>query len=231
MTISASSAEARARFTPSRSISSPAARRPAVSIKVSGTPSSSMATSMASRVVPARAETMAAARPANILRILDFPALGGPTSATRKPSRRRRPVSSDSAPDSSAWRAGRLSSAFCPMPPGRSSSANSKSASKCANRVFSPSRQPSARRRKPPRNCAKACFCCAPPSASIKSAMASAAVKSILPLSTARRVNSPASAARNPGKADKAASTLSTMASPPCKCSSAIASPVKLCGA
>ena len=55
---------------------------------------------MTSRVVPAWGDTMAADRPAKLLRILDFPTFTGPAMATTGPSRNRSPRrwSSSSAP-------------------------------------------------------------------------------------------------------------------------------------
>ena len=62
-------------------------RNPAVSVTITGIPSSSSVTSMASRVVPGRSDTMAASRPARTLSRLDLPVLGHPARTTRNPSR------------------------------------------------------------------------------------------------------------------------------------------------
>ncbi len=97
---------ARVRETPSISIGSLVSRRPAVSTKVTGNPQRSQRTSMASRVVPGIAETMATSRRAMALRSVDFPAFGGPARTTVKPSRRRSPRW-----PSARWRAS--SSATC----------------------------------------------------------------------------------------------------------------------
>ncbi len=68
-------------------------------------------------------------------------------------------------------------------------------------------------------------------SAATRSARPSTAVRSSLPFSKARRVNSPASAGRRPSMRASAASVAATTARPPCNCSSATSSPVSLCGA
>ena len=99
-TRSACSICARVRETPSISIGSLVSRRPAVSTKVTGNPQRSQRTSMASRVVPGIADTMATSRRAKALRRVDFPAFGGPARTTVKPSRRRSP-----RPPSARWRA------------------------------------------------------------------------------------------------------------------------------
>ena len=85
-------ARASARRTPSASTRSEVSRRPAVSSRVTACPASSRCTSSTSRVVPGRAETMAASRPARRFSRVDFPALGGPEMATTSPSRTRSPA-------------------------------------------------------------------------------------------------------------------------------------------
>ena len=64
----------------------PMSRSPAVSISRKGTPPSATGASIRSRVVPGMAEVIAASRPTNALRRLDFPAFGGPAMTTRTPS-------------------------------------------------------------------------------------------------------------------------------------------------
>ena len=88
---SAVPSRARVRCMPACSIGSAEARKPAVSTKVTGNPPRSQRTSMASRVVPGTAETIATSRWARALRSVDLPAFGGPASTTTKPSRRRSP--------------------------------------------------------------------------------------------------------------------------------------------
>jgi len=82
-----------------------------------------------------------------------------------------------------------------------------------------------------PSNCRHACRRCASVSAAMRSARPSTSLRSSLSLSKARRVNSPASAGRNPGNRPRADKVADTTARPPCRCSSATSSPVKLCGA
>jgi len=81
-----------------------------------------------------------------------------------------------------------------------------------------------------PSYCFKACACCASLSASIKSAIASAWVRSSFPASNARRLNSPGAASLAPDSiiAERARSM---MIRPPCTVSSTTSSPVKLFGA
>ena len=74
-----------ARSTPSRSISSSPSRSPAVSHSVKRTPESSMLSSTASRVVPARAETMARSDPSSALSTELLPVFGLPASTTVTP--------------------------------------------------------------------------------------------------------------------------------------------------
>ena len=88
---SAAAARARARRTPSASMGSSVARRPAVSTRVTGTPARVMRVSSASRVVPGMGETMATSRSASALMREDLPTLGGPVMANTRPSRRRSP--------------------------------------------------------------------------------------------------------------------------------------------
>src|SRR6202521_6854 len=76
-TRSADCARARARRTPSASTGSLVSRTPAVSTSTTGTPARSSATSIASRVVPGSAETIATSRAARRLSSVDFPTLGG----------------------------------------------------------------------------------------------------------------------------------------------------------
>ncbi len=67
-------------------------------------------------------------------------------------------------------------------------------------------------------------------SASMRSPSPSTSVRSSLPFSKARRVNSPASASRIPGREVSSRSTARTTAGEPWRFSSAQSSPVKLCG-
>ena len=74
----------RARRTPSLLDPAQLSRSPAVSASTTGSPPSSNATSMTSRVVPGAASTIAASRPASALSRLDLPALGGPIRTTEQ---------------------------------------------------------------------------------------------------------------------------------------------------
>src|SRR5829696_5214599 len=58
-------------------------RSPAVSTRMTGRPSTSSSVSIASRVVPARSETITRSEPRKALTSEDFPALGRPITATR----------------------------------------------------------------------------------------------------------------------------------------------------
>ena len=71
---------------------------------------------------------------------------------------------------------------------------------------------------------------CASVSAKTRSARPSTAVRSIRPFSNARRVNSPASAGRNPGSLPSSCCTAAIIARPPCRCSSTMSSPVSVFG-
>ena len=72
----------RGRATPSISIASVAARRPAVSTRVTRSPSSATSSVIRSRVVPGISVTIARAAPASALKMLDFPTLGLPMMTT-----------------------------------------------------------------------------------------------------------------------------------------------------
>ena len=95
----------------------------------------SSGTSITSRVVPGCGETIATSRRASALTSVDLPAFGGPMTAISMPSRMRSP-----RPASSRWPADlRLQPAHArratsaAIPAGRSSSAKSISASRCAS--------------------------------------------------------------------------------------------------
>ena len=66
---------------------------PAVSIKRIGIPLILAVSSIVSRVVPAKLLTIALSYPKSLFIKLDFPALGGPTIASSKPSLRILPCS------------------------------------------------------------------------------------------------------------------------------------------
>ena len=154
---------------------------------------------MTSRVVPGTSVTIARSAPSNRLSTLDLPALGFPTIAARAPSRARRPrlkLSCNSAMSS----AKRLISAAISLRPGRfsPSSAKSISASRWARIAITALRKCSTCCAKAPLSCAKACCSALSLRTSIRSATASASVRSIRPLRKARRLNSPRSATLAP---------------------------------
>ena len=196
-------------------------------------PSRSSRTSITSRVVPASAETMAASRLAKAFNRLDLPALGGPASTTRNPSRRISPRWPSANWDVNLpWR---LRTASCACATARSdtspSSEKSIAASTSPIAPNTSARKPSNRFDCTPLACAIPWRRCASVSASIRSARPSISAKSSLPFSKARLANSPGSAGRNPGICASASNTARTIARPPWRCSSAMSSPVSVRGA
>ncbi len=177
-------------------------------------------------------ETIAASRPAMAFSRLDLPTLGGPTMAISRPSRRRMPAAPFANSASTSVRTPLTAAAAFPsISGGNSSSAKSMPASNSANARCSAARQPAKRICAAPPAPLNACRRCAAVSARTRSESASTETRSRRPLSNARRVNSPASASRQ--WLDELASppvtksrTALTTAGPPCRCSSAISSPV-----
>ena len=183
----------RVRSMPSDSMVSLVSRRPAVSISRKRKPSMMIRSSMVSRVVPAISLTMALSSPTRALSKVDLPALVGPTIATRIPFLMALPVwkevvsavsrswmvsasvlsSVRSANSSSSWSAKSSSSSM------RLVKWSSWSRSVCSSDVM------------PPLSCVSARSFSALVSAAMRSATASACVRSILPLRNARCVNSP----------------------------------------
>ena len=84
---SAAASSSRARRMPSRSITSPPSRSPAVSTSVSSTPSMRTTSRNRSRVVPAISVTIARSLPASAFNSELLPAFGGPTITACSPSR------------------------------------------------------------------------------------------------------------------------------------------------
>ena len=211
---------------PSASTSSPASRSPAVSAKVTGTPPSSSRASTTSRVVPARAETIAASRPTSAFNREDFPAFGAPRIATTTPSRNRspRPASARCALISAASAVAATPTASS-NPAGKSSSSNSMKASCRASNAVSRAAQPPYSLASAPSAWRSAWRRCPAVSAATRSTIPSAAVRSSLPCRKARRVNSPGSAGRAPA-VTRASATPATTAGPPCRWNSALSSPV-----
>ena len=142
---------------------------------------------------------MAALRPASKFIRVDLPAFTGPASTTESPFRIISPIFRSSSACSSAAHSAAVSCSISRRKAsGNSSSAKSIIASRWASNRAIFSRQNPTGRLSWPAIWAVAWRRCREVSASIRSASPSAAVISILPLSRARRVNSPGSAARNP---------------------------------
>jgi hypothetical protein len=226
ITRSAAAARARARRTPSASISSAASRNPAVSTSVTGTLPSTTRVSKASRVVPGIGETIATSRSANALTSDDLPTFGWPVTAKTRPSRRRSPRRPSSRCAATSPHNAASSTCTCASTSGgRSSSGKSISASCWASSSRSRSAQPPYSVPRAPSSWRNAWRRCASVSAAIRSCTASASVRSIRPLRKARRVNSPGSAGLAPS-ATSASATPARTARPPCRKNSAESSPV-----
>ncbi|MCW0417677.1 hypothetical protein NB689_003431 [Xanthomonas sacchari] len=233
-TISARSARCsswRARRMPSRSIASPPSRRPAVSTRVSSTPSRRTVSCKVSRVVPAMSVTMARSLPASALSSELLPALGGPTSTACRPSRRRRPRSASARSCVRSVRACARPARTC-SPPSVSSASSAKSiaASMWMRRRISCSARSSTRRENTPSSERRAARAARRSPAAIRSAIASAWARSSLRLRKARSLNSPGRAGRAPSSQQRATRCRSSTGLP-CACSSSTSSPVKLRGA
>mmetsp|Transcript_34916 Transcript_34916/g.60154 ORF Transcript_34916/g.60154 Transcript_34916/m.60154 type:complete len:227 (-) Transcript_34916:341-1021(-) len=206
-----------------------------------GTPASSSRTSTISLVVPAMGETIAAGRLASAFISDDFPALGGPAKAMCMPSRTSSPLrpsckcrcNSDSNVRTRGCRACNAASLTSSS---RSSSPKSITASVWAKQLIKTSLHASYCFRRCPSICFKACLRCSDVSASNRSLNPSTSVKSILPLSNARRVNSPGAAGRiarplrGSSRCSSASKTPLMTARLPCTCNSTTSSPVKLRG-
>ena len=185
----------------SRSTSSPASRRPAVSITCSGTPSIWIVSPTLSRVVPGIGVTIASSAPASALSSELLPTFGWPASTTRMPSR-------SSAP----WRARRQHRGDLRRWPRRAAGARRPArGSRSPPRESRASPRPACAARRSCRRAAPISRENAPSSeraaeraaasvlASIRSATASACARSSLSLRKARSVNSPGRARRRRG--------------------------------
>ncbi len=216
---------------PSRSIASPPSRRPAVSTRVSSTPSRRTVSRKVSRVVPAMSVTMARSLPASALSSELLPAFGGPTSTACRPSRRRRPRSASSSSCArSACACARPARTWSPPSVSSDSSAKSIAASVWMRSRNRCSARASTRRENTPSSDLRAARAARRSPAAIRSAMASAWAKSSLRLRNARALNSPGRAGRAPSSQQRATSCRSSTGLP-CACSSSTSSPVKLRGA
>ena len=168
---SADSARDIARSMPIFSTTSIVSRRPAVSSKVTGSPSRSIFTSITSRVVPAISDVIAASRPAKRLRSVDFPTLGEPRMATSNPCRRRSANTTPAASCSRLARTDRTNSITSgDTSNGTSSSAKSIVASIKAAARSNLARQPSAKTPSAPARTRIAWRRCPSVSASMRSA-------------------------------------------------------------
>ena len=184
---------------PSFSTVSSVLRMPAVSMKRNSTPPMVIASSTVSRVVPGISLTIARSSWSRAFSKVLLPLLGAPTMATGTPCRtalpKRKlsisPVQISVMRSSSAIRSGRFANST-------SSSLKSSSSSISAEKSMSSWRSASMRCPKPPRSCCSARRCCAALWLAIRSATASAWLRSSLPFRKARWVNSPGCASRAP---------------------------------
>ena len=187
-----------------------------------------------SRVVPAIGVTMATSSPAKRLSKELLPTLGAPTNTSCTPSRNIRPWRA--APNSALTRC--LISSNCVR--ARAFSKNSISSSgkssvdstKMRSWVRAPTSALMSFEKSPCKERA-APTTAACDWASIRSAMASAWAKSILPFRNARNENSPGSAMASPisfPNSRQRATTKFKSWGPPWHCSSSTSSPVKECG-
>ena len=198
-TVAALAAFARALRMPSASIWSLVSLNPAVSMKRNRSPSMVHASSTVSLVVPGMSDTMARSSPKRALSRVDFPRLGAPTMATGMPSFKAFPAAKLSA----SWptrlrRSASKSSNLCRSANSTSSSAKSSSNSSKPAKPIKASRRALISRANPPRSWSMASLWAPACSAAIKSATASAWVKSSRPCRKARCVNSPGPACRHP---------------------------------
>ena len=167
---------------PKASIVSPVDRSPAVSMKRKSTPSMLSTSSTVSRVVPCISLTMARSSPKRALSKVLFPTFVAPAIATGIPRlmafpRRKLSVRSTIFSVSSS----RSSRSCVRSAKVTSSSLKSSSSSMRLVRYTSCSRSCANSALYPPLNCARAMRCCASDSEAIRSATASARLRSILP--------------------------------------------------
>ena len=185
-----------------------------------------MPSSIASRVVPEIALTMARRSPKSALRSEDFPALGFPLITTSAPSAMTRPSRQvESLSRRIAVTRINRSCNVCKRSGGNSSSLKSNTCSTSA--PIATSSLYSFERKLPnaPSSWERATCAATSDFAEMKSATASACVKSIFPFKNARRVYSPGSASLAPA-ASAASSKRREGKPPPCPCTSTVSSPV-----
>src|SRR5690348_7473367 len=230
-TRSARASSARARRMPSLSTTSADSRKPAVSARVNSTPSSTIDSRSTSRVVPGISVTIARSLPASAFRRLDLPTLGSPTITARMPSVRRAPrwaAASKACSPHVTSSNNRSITGFDAL--SDASSEKSIAASTSTRRRTISFASASARRENSPSSERTAARACASERAAIRSATASAWVKSSLLFKNARSENSPARAARAPSSHARRTNASSTTGLP-WACSSSTSSPVKEYGA
>src|SRR5690348_1640044 len=230
-TRSARASSARARRMPSPSTTSADSRKPAVSARVKSTPYSTIDSRSTSRVVPGMSVTIARSLPASAFSRLDLPTLGSPTITACMPSVRRAPrraASSKACKPCVASSNNRSITGFEAL--SAASSEKSIAASISTRRRTIRFASTSARRENSPSSDRKAARACASERAAIRSATASAWLRSSLPFRNARSENSPARAVRAPNSHARRTSASSTTGLP-CACSSSTSSPVNECGA
>ena len=148
---------------------------------------------------PGTGDTMATSRLAIRLSSVDLPAFGGPAIATTNPSRSRSPRPRPRVPPRSRRASSRAIFSAGPTVLRHIGLVGKIDARLDQRQRLDQPRAPvSARSPSRPFICRYACRRCASVSAPIRSARPSTAVRSSLPFSKARRVNSPASAGRKP---------------------------------
>ena len=181
---------------------------------------------MASRVVPGISVTIARSVPSSALKSDDLPAFGRPAITSKAPSRSRSPsgaVFNRSATRSRTTHHARRTVVSLTGPSSSSGKSMSYAISASSSKISA--RSTVRRFDKPRSSCWSARRRCTGEPASIRSAVASACSRSIFPLKTARRVNSPGAAGRAPA-ATSAATAAAGTTRPPCVEISTTFSPV-----
>ncbi|CAI8173410.1 MAG: Uncharacterised protein [SAR116 cluster bacterium] len=158
-----------------------------------------ISSSMVSLVVPAISETMARSSFKRAFNKVDFPAFGAPTIATGIPFFMTLPRANESI----SWRRTLEIFSNRALKASRSAKATSSSAKSNSNSMSDAKFNNSCLKAfiselNPPRICCMAIWCAAALSEAIRSATASAWLRSSLPFKKARRVNSPPSAIWQP---------------------------------
>ena len=195
-------------------------------------PSMTTRSSIVSRVVPSISLTIARSSPTKALSNVDLPAFVGPTIATAIPFLMAFPARKDLTNRSKCWESCTLSADNSERSANSNSSWSAKSSSnstrlvKCSSCSLSASNSVVI----PPLRWLSAKSFSAFVSDAIKSATASACVRSIFPLRKARCVNSPAFAKRHPSSVSQRSNSC-WMKRLPWQAISTTSSPVNECGA